>query len=61
MQYVSYPGPIPGIESLIPAEKAPEMPTYGPNKDVQWLQNGEWWVENNDLVEKRWQEFKLAQ
>jgi putative spermidine/putrescine transport system substrate-binding protein len=61
MQYVSYPGPIPGIENLIPAEKAPEMPTYGPNKDVQWLQNGEWWVEHNDEVEKRWQEFKLAQ
>jgi hypothetical protein len=37
------------------------MPTYGPNKEVQWLQNGEWWVANNDLVEKRWQEFKLAQ
>lgn len=61
MQYVSYPGPIPGIENLIPAEKAPEMPTYGPNKDVQWLQNGDWWVEHNDEVEKRWQEFKLAQ
>jgi len=61
MQYVSYPGPIPGIEGLVPPEKAAEMPTYGPNKDVQWLQNGSWWVENADEVERRWQEFKLAQ
>lgn len=60
LEIVSYPGPVFGVEKLIPAEKAPEMPTYEPNKDVQWLQNGEWWVENTDLVEERWQEFKLS-
>ena len=61
MQYVSYPGPVYGIEKLVPADKVAEMPTYEPNRKVQWLQNAEWWVENNDEVEKRWQEFKLAQ
>ncbi len=61
MKYVSYPGPTPGIEKYAPPEKVKELPTYGPNKDVQWLQNGDWWVENADEVEKRWQEFKLAQ
>jgi putative spermidine/putrescine transport system substrate-binding protein len=61
MKYVSYPGPTPGIEKYAPPEKLKELPTYGPNKDVQWLQNGEWWVEHADEVEKRWNEFKLAQ
>jgi len=50
MKYVSYPGPTPGIEKYAPPEKLKELPTYGPNKDVQWLQNGEWWVEHADEV-----------
>jgi putative spermidine/putrescine transport system substrate-binding protein len=61
LEYISYPGPLPGIEKVIPPEKAMEMPTYGPNKDVQWIQNGQWWIDNAEEVEKRWQEFKLAQ
>jgi len=61
LEYISYPGPLPGIEKVIPPEKAMEMPTYGPNKDVQWIQNGQWWIDNAAEVETRWQEFKLAQ
>jgi len=61
MKYIAYPGPTPGIENLAPPEIVDQLPTYGPNKEVQWLQNGDWWVENADEVERRWQEFKLSQ
>lgn len=61
MEYIPYPGPLLGIEAVIPEETAPLMPTYGPNVEVQWMQNGEWWVENLDEVEERWAEFKLLQ
>jgi putative spermidine/putrescine transport system substrate-binding protein len=60
-QYISYPGPSPDLEPLLPQDRLGEFPTYSENKKVQWLTNGDWWYENAAEIEKRWNEFKLAQ
>jgi putative spermidine/putrescine transport system substrate-binding protein len=36
------------------------FPTTPENKAKQVLANGKWWFENADLVEKRWQQWKLG-
>jgi putative spermidine/putrescine transport system substrate-binding protein len=60
-QYISYPGPSPELEPLLPQDRLGEFPTYSENKTVQWLTTGDWWYENAAEIEKRWNEFKLAQ
>ncbi|MGE0212970.1 MAG: extracellular solute-binding protein [Parvibaculaceae bacterium] len=60
-QYVSYPGPSPELEKLLPKDKLAEFPTYSENKKVQWFANGDWWFKNAAEIEKRWNEFKLEQ
>ncbi len=58
-QYISYPGPSPDLEAMLPKDKLAEFPTYSENKKVQWIPNGEWAFKNNAEIEKRWNEFKL--
>jgi putative spermidine/putrescine transport system substrate-binding protein len=60
-QYISYPGPSPELEKLLPKDKLNQFPTYSENKKVQWLINGDWWFKNAAEIEKRWNEFKLEQ
>ena len=60
-QYISYPGPSPELEKLLPKDKLNQFPTYSENKKVQWLPNGDWWFKNAAEIEKRWNEFKLEQ
>lgn len=60
-QYISYPGPSPELEKLLPKDKLNQFPTYSENKKVQWLINGDWWFKNASEIEKRWNEFKLEQ
>ena len=60
-QYISYPGPSPELEALLPKDKLHEFPTYSENKKVQWLASGDWWYKNAAEIEKRWNEFKLQQ
>jgi putative spermidine/putrescine transport system substrate-binding protein len=58
-QYISYPGPSPKLEALLPKDKLAEFPTYSENKKVQWIPNGEWAFKHSADIEKRWNEFKL--
>ena len=60
-QYISYPGPSPELEAMLPKDKLNQFPTYSENKKVQWLTNGDWWYKNAAEIEKRWNEFKLEQ
>jgi len=59
-QYISYPGPSPDLEPLLPQDRLHEFPTYSANKEVQWLVDGQWWFENAAEIERRWNEFKLS-
>jgi len=60
-QYISYTGPSPELDPLLPQDKLAQFPNYKANRDVQFVTDGKWWYDNAAEVEKRWQEFKLAQ
>jgi putative spermidine/putrescine transport system substrate-binding protein len=57
---ISYTGPSPDLEKLLPQDRIGEFPTTTANKNVQMFNDGQWWYENADEVEQRWQEFKLT-
>ncbi|UEM07780.1 extracellular solute-binding protein (plasmid) [Skermanella rosea] len=57
---ISYTGNSPDLEPLLPQDRLDEFPTTQANKQVQILPEPKWWFENADLVEERWQEFKLG-
>lgn len=58
-QVVSYTGPSPDLEAILPREKFGEFPTVKQNKSVQWQQNAEWWRVNGESVNKKWEQFRL--
>jgi len=60
-QYISYPGPSPELEPMLPKDRLNEFPTTADNKVVQWLVDGQWWYDNAAEIEQRWNEFKLNQ
>ncbi len=57
---VSYTGPSPELDALLPKDKLAEYPTSKQNKDVQWVENAEWWAANGEAVNKKWEAFKLS-
>jgi len=57
---VYYTGSSPNLAPLLPKDKLHMFPTTPENKTRQVLANGKWWFENADLVEKRWQQWKLG-
>ena len=59
-EVISYTGPSEGLEALLPKDKLAEFPTAQANKSVQSLADAQWWFENAEEVEQRWQEFKLG-
>ncbi|MGY3473533.1 extracellular solute-binding protein [Bradyrhizobium ottawaense] len=59
-EVISYTGPSPDLTPLLPKDKLRQFPTSNQNKAVQWIQNAEWWAENGEAVNKRWEAFKLS-
>lgn len=57
---IAYTGPSPALDPLLPKDKLHMFPTAKANKDVQWVQNAEWWAENGESANKKWEEFKLS-
>ncbi len=57
---IAYTGPSPALDPLLPKDKIGMFPTAKANKDVQWVQNAEWWAENGESANKKWEEFKLS-
>ena len=56
---VSYTGCSPDLEALLPKDKIGEFPTTKANKSVQWQQNADWWRDNGEMVDKKWEQFRL--
>jgi putative spermidine/putrescine transport system substrate-binding protein len=54
---ISYTGPSPDLEPLLPRDRLAQYPTIRANKDVQWFQNGDWWEENGAAVADKWERF----
>jgi putative spermidine/putrescine transport system substrate-binding protein len=59
-EVVPYTGNSPDLEALLPKDKLDQFPTTSANKSKQFLANAQWWFENADEIETRWQEFKLG-
>lgn len=55
---ISYTGASPALTPLLPKEKMAEFPTV--YRDEQFQHDVKWWFDNADLVERRWQQFKLG-
>ena len=56
---ISYTGPSPDLDALLPKDKLWQYPTSKQNKDVQFFENAEWWADNGEAVNKKWEAFKL--
>jgi putative spermidine/putrescine transport system substrate-binding protein len=56
-ELISYTGPSPDLEPLLPQDRLSQFPTIKRNKDMQWLQNAEWWEDHGAAAEDRWEEF----
>ena len=57
---ISYTGPSPDLDALLPKDKLWQYPTSKQNKAVQYFENAEWWAENGEAVNKKWEAFKLS-
>ena len=59
-EVISYTGPSPNLDALLPKDKLWQFPTSKQNKDVQYFENAEWWADNGEAVNKKWEAFKLS-
>jgi putative spermidine/putrescine transport system substrate-binding protein len=57
---ISYTGPSPNLDPLLPKDKLWQFPSSSENKKVQYFENAEWWTANGDAVNKKWEAFKLS-
>ncbi len=59
-EILPYTGPADEIDQFLPQENLGLFPTSEENVDKQVLQDAEWWFENGEEVQLRWEEFKLS-
>jgi putative spermidine/putrescine transport system substrate-binding protein len=59
-EVISYTGPSPELDALLPKDKLWQFPTSKQNKAIQWFQNADWWADNGEAVNKKWEAFKLS-
>jgi putative spermidine/putrescine transport system substrate-binding protein len=57
---ISYTGPSPELDPLLPKDKLWQFPSSSANKKVQYFENANWWAENGEAVNKKWEAFKLS-
>ena len=57
---ISYTGPSPDLDALLPKDKLWQYPTSKQNKAVQYFENAQWWADNGEAVNKKWEAFKLS-
>ena len=57
---ISYTGPSPELDALLPKDKLWQFPSSSANKKVQYFENADWWATNGDAVNKKWEAFKLG-
>ncbi len=57
---ISYTGPSPELDALLPKDKLWQFPTSKQNKAVQYFEDAEWWAANGEAVNKKWEAFKLS-
>src|SRR5260370_1437081 len=56
---ISYTGPSPDLDALLPKDKLWQYPTSKQNKAVQYFENAEWCADNGEARNKKSEAFKL--
>ncbi len=59
-EVISYTGPSPNLDPLLPKDKLAQFPSSAQNKAIQYFENADWWAENGEAVNKKWEAFKLS-
>lgn len=59
VKIVPYPGFVPGMMELLEPEFVATLPTAPQNAAVQFRFNADWWGQNLDSVQKRWNDWLL--
>lgn len=59
-EILPYTGPAEDIDQYLPQDDLGLFPTSAENLPKQVLQDPEWWFENGEEVQLRWEEFKLS-
>lgn len=59
VKVVPYPGFVPGMVELLDPAFAATLPTAPDNAAVQFRFNADWWGQNLDAVQKRWNDWLL--
>ncbi|MHA6642743.1 ABC transporter substrate-binding protein [Mesorhizobium sp. A623] len=57
---IPYTGSSINLDPLLPQDALGKFPTSAVNKDLQITFDDAWFMENADIVERRWQQFKLG-
>lgn len=57
---ISYTGPSPNLDPLLPKDKLWQFPSSSQNKSVQYFEDADWWAANGEAVNKKWEAFKLS-
>lgn len=57
---IPYSGCSPDLDPLLPQDRLQDFPTTQVNRAKQALPNAQFWYDNAQTVETRWQQFKLA-
>jgi putative spermidine/putrescine transport system substrate-binding protein len=58
-EVISYTGPSPNLDALLPKDKLSQFPSSSHNKKIQYFENAQWWADNGEAVNKKWEAFKL--
>ncbi len=59
LKLLPYPSFAPGLFDGMPKEEVEQMPTYGPNADMQFAADEQFWAEHLDALQERWNEWLL--
>lgn len=59
VKVVPYPGFVPGMMELLDAEFVATLPTAPQNAALQFRFDSDWWGENLEAVQKRWNDWLL--
>lgn len=59
-EIVPYTGPSVGLSDILPADLAPKVTTSKENRAVAVTVAPEWWADNVDMIQERWEQFKLG-
>ncbi|HLR12335.1 MAG TPA: ABC transporter substrate-binding protein [Burkholderiaceae bacterium] len=59
LEYIPYPNFAPGLIDTLPEEVARSLPASPENVELQFVSNDQFWADNIDHIQERWNEWML--